>query len=129
MTLAIPQFQTVFAILSGQGDQLTIDPVTFYKRIASIALDLSQADEQEDDSSQVTAHSVMYEVLKSAFIVRRKKVRVFSEYSRNTDFLERGFTCFDPGQQKPVGGHLEACLLERPALFCRGRRSPDQVPP
>ena len=78
MTLAIPQFQTVFAILSGQGDQLTIDPVTFYKRIASIALDLSQADEQEDDSSQVTAHSVMYEVLKSAFIVRRKKVRVFS---------------------------------------------------
>jgi len=66
--------QTVFAILSGQGDQLTIDPVTFYKRIASIALDLSQADEQEEDSSQVTAHSVMYEVLKSAFIVRRKKV-------------------------------------------------------
>ena len=105
--MAIPQFQTVFAILSGQGDQLTIDPVTFYKRIASIALDLSQADEQEDDSSQVTAHSVMYEVLKSAFIVRRKKVRVFSEYLRNTDFLEGGFTCFNPGQQKPVGGHLE----------------------
>ena len=90
--MSIPQFQTVFAILSGQGDQLTIDPVTFYKRIASIALDLSQADEQEDDSSQVTAHSVMYEVLKSAFIVRRKKVRVFSEYLRNTSFFEGGFT-------------------------------------
>ena len=70
----------MFVILSGQGDQLTIDPVTFYKRIATLALDLSIRDDEDATdgavgASRVTAHSVMYAVLKSAFIVRRKKVK------------------------------------------------------
>jgi len=67
---------TVFAILSGQGDQLTIDPVTFYNRIAVIALDLNANDEVggEAGSSGNSPHQVMYQVLKSAFILRRKKV-------------------------------------------------------
>ena len=79
-TVSLFLFQTVFVILSGQGDQLTIDPVTFYKRIATLALDLSIRDDEDATGgavgdSRVTAHSVMYAVLKSAFIVRRKKVK------------------------------------------------------
>ena len=63
-TEALLCIHTVFVILSGQGDQLTIDPATFYRRISHLALEASA------DSD----HAALLQVLQAAFILRRKKV-------------------------------------------------------
>ena len=74
--------ETVFSILSGQGDQLTIDPSTFYghlsQTIAKLSITDSKAIETNTSSLDYPDKSNVYilacTVLRLAYIKRRKKV-------------------------------------------------------
>lgn len=75
----------MFAILTGQGDQLTIDPTTFYAHLSHTVYQLNFLDGNQTESrnsnsaivvstGQTDTFALAHCVLKLVYIRRRKKV-------------------------------------------------------
>ena len=73
--------EAVFSILSGQGDQLTIDPSTFYAHLSRTISELNLIDGNDEflrcnnsTSTNRDIYSLACAVLRLAYVRRRKKV-------------------------------------------------------
>jgi len=72
--------ETVFSILSGQGDQLTIDPSSFYGHLSQKIVELNifdskvEVNEENLNNSKDDIYILACTVLRLAYVRRRKKV-------------------------------------------------------